>query len=82
MKDTTKKKPHVKDTTKKKPHKSVFKKAPRPPKKMIQEMMKSMSKNAGVTRAREDIEMRDGFSQTCKYKVIEVKDPVYVVEIE
>jgi len=45
-------------------------------------MMKFMAKNAGITRAREDVEMRDGFSQTCKYKVIETKDPVYVVQVE
>ena len=69
----------MKGTTKKKQKKSVFRASPRPPKKSLRKMMKFMAKNAGITRAREDVEMRDGFSQTCKYKVIEAKDPVYVV---
>ncbi len=45
-------------------------------------MMKFMIKNTGEKRANEDEEMREGFSLTCRYKVIEFKDSVYVAEIE
>ena len=70
------------DTTKKKKKTSVFKASPRPPKKSLHKMMKFMIKNTGEKRAKEDETMRDGFSLTCRYKVIEFNDPEYVVQIE
>ena len=73
----------MKDTTKKKKKKkSVFRASPRPPKKSLRKMMEFMIKNTDKKRAQEDESMREGFSNQCRYKVIEVTDPVYVVEIE
>ena len=72
----------MKDTTKKKKKKIVFRASPRPPKKSLRKMMKFMIKKTDKKRAQKDESMREGFSQQCRYKVIEVKDPVYVVEIE
>ena len=75
--------PHMNDTTKKKKkNTSVFNASPRPPKKSLHKMMKFMIKNTGQKRAKEDEEMREGFSLTCRYKVIEFNNPVYVVQIE